>query len=376
MNLNISIKQINEPIHAQRDRAINFLANLPNTPFLAIISTPSAHAPFTAAARHAHLFQHEHLVATPNLNWPSTELEKHWLLRMQPARLPDSSIELLRQHHIHRWQTLVAVDELVGDVVEHLRRNGQLEHTHILFTSDNGFHLGQFAQGADKRQPYETDIRVPMLWRGPGISARTIVRQPVALIDVMPTMLQLAGIESPPTPPLDGESFVDALLMGNNNNDVADEVFRRQILIEYWGEGTAETTFADGCDWSANDRLAGCSAAFACHCEDSWNNSYACIREMSDGGNSVNYLFCQFQDNEVKEKTKLRQFRRDYLGFFLLLLQQFVEAYDLRVDPYEMDNLAFSMLPSEQAWWSRQLDELKSCVGATCHRKATTVKRK
>jgi N-acetylglucosamine-6-sulfatase len=48
-----------------------------------------------------------------------------------------------------------------------------LENTYVIFFSDNGYHLGQFCFGADKRQPYEADIRVPMAVRGPGIKKGT-----------------------------------------------------------------------------------------------------------------------------------------------------------------------------------------------------------
>lgn len=121
-------------------------------------------------------------------------LDKHWLLRLQPDRLTEDDIQTLRQINIQRWQTLVAVDELVDAVVAKLDEIKQLDNTFIVFTSDNGFHLGQFALGADKRQPYETDIRVPFIVRGPGVLAKATDGTPVALIDLMPTILDLAGM--------------------------------------------------------------------------------------------------------------------------------------------------------------------------------------
>ena len=47
---------------------------------------------------------------------------------------------------------------------------GELENTYVVFTSDHGYHMGTFALTIDKRMPYETDIRIPMMVRGPGIS--------------------------------------------------------------------------------------------------------------------------------------------------------------------------------------------------------------
>ena len=62
-----------------------------------------------------------------------------------------------------------------------------------MFHSDHGYHLGEFAMPIDKRQPYEFDIRVPFLFRGPGIPANTSSEVPVLMVDVAPTLLDIAG---------------------------------------------------------------------------------------------------------------------------------------------------------------------------------------
>lgn len=167
--------------------------------------------------------------------------DKHWLLaagQQRPnASLSPSSIERLRRINIQRWQTLLAVDEMVSEIVQRLDASGQLNRTYLLFTSDNGFHLGQFAQGADKRQPYEHDIRVPLVVRGPGIRSKTTSAATVALVDLLPTLLDLAGI-SPEDDglPLDGVSFSRELL---GNDDVF--VAKRQLLVRHWGEADERT---------------------------------------------------------------------------------------------------------------------------------------
>lgn len=112
---------------------------------------------------------------------------------MPPAKLSPDNIDKLRLTYVKRWQTLLAVDELVSDIVDTLETKNLLDNTYIIFTSDNGFHMGQFAQGADKRQPYETDIRVPFIIRGPNIIGKSIVDVPILLIDLFPTILDLAG---------------------------------------------------------------------------------------------------------------------------------------------------------------------------------------
>jgi N-acetylglucosamine-6-sulfatase len=73
-----------------------------------------------------------------------------------------------------RLQTLLSVDDLVGDIVAKLNASGLLDNTYIIYTADNGFHLGQFRQPFDKRTLYEADIRVPMVIRGPGVTKNLV----------------------------------------------------------------------------------------------------------------------------------------------------------------------------------------------------------
>ena len=98
-----------------------------------------------------------------------------------------------------------AVDEMISRVVEVLDRTGRLGDTYIFFTSDNGFHMGQHRLRPQKATPYEEDVRVPLIVRGPGIDAGTERSSLVANIDLAPTILDLAGAE--PLRSVDGRSL-------------------------------------------------------------------------------------------------------------------------------------------------------------------------
>ncbi|KAJ6636519.1 N-acetylglucosamine-6-sulfatase [Pseudolycoriella hygida] len=314
-------------------KIINFLSNA-TKPFFAMISPPAPHSPFTPAQRHSDAFEDVKALRTPNFNTPSGMLDKHWLLRMPPPSLQNETIETLDVIYRKRWQSLLAVDEMVGNIIRTLKDKNIYDDTYILFTSDNGYHIGQFAQAFDKRQPYETDIRVPFALSGPTIPRKIIYEDPVALIDIFPSVLIQAGIPLPDF--LDGQSFIDTAnvetsLSSNNGN--------RQIVIEHWGEGDS-TTYNQECQWVIDDNLSQCTIDAECHCQDSWNNTYSCIRQLSP---TENKIFCEFQDHE-----------------------NFVEAYDLSVDPYQMTNLAFDMLPSEHALLSLALEKISKCKGDTC----------
>ena len=94
----------------------------------------------------------------------------------------------------NRWRTLLSVDDLVEGLVTRLEQDNMMDTTYIMYTSDHGYHLGEFGMPIDKRQPYEFDIRVPFIIRGPGISANISSETPILMVDVAPTLLDIAGI--------------------------------------------------------------------------------------------------------------------------------------------------------------------------------------
>lgn len=112
---------------------------------------------------------------------------------MPPSTLNNTTVGTLDVIYQKRWQSLLAVDEMIANIVHALKDKNLYSDTYIIFTSDNGYHIGQFAQAFDKRQPYETDIRVPFVISGPKIPPKIVYDYPVALIDIFPTILTAAG---------------------------------------------------------------------------------------------------------------------------------------------------------------------------------------
>ncbi|XP_037518895.1 N-acetylglucosamine-6-sulfatase [Rhipicephalus sanguineus] len=317
-----------------RAKALSFLEGRTDQrrPFFMMLSTPAPHAPFTPAVRHRDAFPNVKAPRTPAFNI-SVNGTKHWLVRQAIYPIPEDVVSWIDEAYRNRLRTLLSVDDMVADVLSHLMSKELLNNTYVFFSSDNGYHLGQFSMPKDKRHPYETDIHVPLLVRGPGIAAGR-VEQGVALnVDLAPTFLDLAGL--PPHGDMDGASLKPLLLGGASR----DSWPRQTFLVEYAGEGQ-EGPYHGECP--VLQGVSGCDPEVECECQDSVNNTYLCTRHISAEANTK---FCTFDDDEG-----------------------FVESYNLTADPHELENLFFSGGDALRGYDGRAcLGELRFCRRESCY---------
>jgi arylsulfatase A-like enzyme len=136
-------------------------------------------------------------------------------------------------------ETLQAVDESIGRVLDWVNENGLANNTMIVYMGDNGFSFGEHGL-IDKRHAYEESMRVPMLAWAPGmIKPASVVDKVVMNVDLAPTFLEMAGIKKPAQ--MQGYSFVN-LLKGNTEG-----WGRNKVFYEYYWEAAfpqTPTTFA------------------------------------------------------------------------------------------------------------------------------------
>lgn len=153
------------------------------------------------AARHETVLADE---IAPQLSKPSFNEDVRDKPRMV-SRLPEVDPALVQETFTERIRSLASVDEAVADTVAALEESGELSNTVIVFTSDNGYLLGEHRH-VGKVVPYEESLSVPMLVRGPGIPAGQVRTQATSLIDLAPTFVSLAGAE--PDLVLDGRNLM------------------------------------------------------------------------------------------------------------------------------------------------------------------------
>jgi hypothetical protein len=183
------------------------------------------------AERHADLFRDYKVPRGGNFN-PDVPSGVSWVA--QAEKLNDTVLEFNDEWQRRRLRSLQAVDEMVETLVQMLEDAGQLDNTHIFYTSDNGYHVSQHRLHPGKTTGLEEDIRVPLVWRGPGVAAGSVEYFPTSHSDLAPTIMEITGV-SLDSKELDGQ----AILPGDDAQSRSEH-----LAVEYWGPSLAESVLA------------------------------------------------------------------------------------------------------------------------------------
>jgi arylsulfatase A-like enzyme len=121
-----------------------------------------------------------------------------------PGVMASRTEAAVRNENGRSYACIENIDNEVGRVLDKLEAMGQLDNTYVIFTADHGMSVGRHAF-MGKQNLYEHTWRVPFLVRGPGIKAGSEASGFIYLMDVLPTLVDLAGIEG--SKEMDGLSF-------------------------------------------------------------------------------------------------------------------------------------------------------------------------
>ncbi|QWF76642.1 sulfatase family protein [Amycolatopsis sp. CA-230715] len=197
-------------------------------PFFLELASFTPHSPYTPAPQDTDLFPGLKAPRTPAYDKVPANAPP-WLAAQPP--LSENEQQRIDESFRKRAQAVQSVDRMIGALQDTLTKAGVADHTYLVFTSDNGYHMGEYRLGPGKQTAFDTDVRVPLIAAGPGIPAGRTVAEPAENIDLRPTFAELAAAGTPSD--VDGRSLAP-LLRGQPAPD-----WRTAALVEHHGPNTA-----------------------------------------------------------------------------------------------------------------------------------------
>jgi hypothetical protein len=259
-----------------------------------------------------------------------------------------------------------------------------LDNTWVIYSSDHGYHLGSFALWAEKSQPYEEDVHIPFLVRGPGVTKNTTSLALASALDIGATILELSGAVAPGNRTTDGRSLVPLFAamrqeLGERERAAdagagrggggataaaaaaavsrvfdAPAGWRDRVLIEYFGWNDEQ--YLGPCDVGSPFPIPNIPCPQPKNDTyvpliDSRSNCYAALRILNS---THNLLYAEYRPPGSAPAP---------------MNTNHTEAYDLSSDPFELDNVARGsggLPPSVLAELSKELWAVATCAVGSC----------
>jgi arylsulfatase A-like enzyme len=173
------------------DYAISFMRTNKSSPFSLVVGFKSPHGPRQPPERLKNAFASE--VPRPAQNGTAFAIYLPEEKKHKPTLGPNEPKEGV----LNYFRCIAGADENVGRLLTALDELGIAENTMVIYTSDNGYYLGEHGLG-DKRSAYEESLRIPLLVRYPKLGLKGVVMdEPVLNIDLAETLIDYAGLKAP-----------------------------------------------------------------------------------------------------------------------------------------------------------------------------------
>lgn len=237
------------------DRAVEFLRNEGSErPFFAHVSFNDPHHPFTVPEPWASKYTHAALpepiphAATEMPAWYDTIYRREYPSLDPPVgRVTGTPPVDYAATDADTWRAIRAtyhgmtacLDHHLGRILAALDETGLAERTIIMFVADHGDYMGDHGF-LGKGLPFDGALRVPLIVRGPGVTAGTVIKDPASTLDIAPTLLELAGLAEPEG--VQGLSAASALAAGayprtaalTENDDDMYPIRTRTLTTREW----------------------------------------------------------------------------------------------------------------------------------------------
>jgi N-acetylglucosamine-6-sulfatase len=312
------------------DKAAGFIQETTDQPFFAYIAPYAPHAPSTPAPRDATAFADAKAPRGPAFNEADVSDKPAWVQAL--PRLTPAQIDRIDAHYRDRLRSLLAVDDLIRTLVDTLQAHGRLDDTCIVFTSDNGFQLGEHRLPLGKLTAYDESIRVPLIVRGPGVPKDKTVDQLTLNSDLAPTFAAWAEADAP--------EFVDGRSLQPLFEPTPPATWRDAILIEdnpviRFVRATTRATPA------ATPEATPAGTPGAADDDEDTSKISPAEPPPYNAIRTTRYLYVAYDDGER-------------------------EVYDLQADPAELTNIASKAAPALLAAFADRLEALRTCRAGSC----------
>lgn len=191
------------------DAAVEFLkTGDASRPFFLYVSLMAPHDPRTMPEKFLRMYDPEKIALPPSFQ-PEHQIDTG-ALRIRDemlAAFPRDPVEI-RRHIAEYYAMITHLDDAFGRVMRAVDDAGERENTIVVFAGDNGLALGRHGL-MGKQNLYEHSVRVPLFFSGPGIPSGRISRAFVYLLDVFPTLCDLAGLPIPAS--VEGQSMASCI---------------------------------------------------------------------------------------------------------------------------------------------------------------------
>lgn len=198
------------------------------TPFMLEMATFAPHAPYTPAPRYRSAAAGVQYPKTAAYNTLPTNAPA-WL--SQRAPLTSKQEKSMTADYQKRLEADMATDDMIGHIEQELEAKNLAKNAYFVFSSDNGYHMGEYRFLPGKQTAFDTDIHVPLIVSGPGIMAGSTTTELTSNIDFAPTFESLTGATV--------GAAVDGLSMATIWHGQTPTSWPKAVLVEHHGPDDA-----------------------------------------------------------------------------------------------------------------------------------------